>query len=426
MLEKNTRWSFVLVLCLTLLGLGLIGCGDDDSDNNSSDTTSSGDVSSSSSGDTTSSSSGADMTAPSCGDVTYEGECSGLTLSFCLNKGEVDEELIVRDCGDYYPEGTQAVCIYIAEGYGYDCGVAVGETCTYSSSDTSEPIYAFCEGTDPGCIIDGEGVGTCQENIGVCTLDGEAMPPEFECLESNLAFICQSGQPTAVDCAGSGGTCTAADGTCSAIPAEGACSTDPELGFYVCDEGLTCEGEAGADSGVCVAGQVTECTEADTSACADISCECTSGTVTEKRCDTDGMCVTGTDACFGDATSICGEMMPMPECTDVDATACAEITCACTAAAQTGSFCNADNTCAADTDCFNDTTPADSVCGEVTPAPECTDVDATACAEITCACTAAAQTGSFCNADNTCAADTNCFNDTTPADSVCGEVTPAP
>jgi len=147
--------------------------------------------------------------AAPCGNVTYEGECMGTLLRYCL-----DDELVEVDCVAEYTANT--VCMELDPTYGFGCAVAVGEDCYYTDVD-DEIIVAACQGNDPACLEDAT-TAVCAENLGPCTeADVDTCTPR-----GGLIMLCtEFKQPNILDCTALGGVCAA--GQCGQIPEGGYC-----------------------------------------------------------------------------------------------------------------------------------------------------------------------------------------------------------
>ena len=182
----------------------------------------------------------ADVTAPDtgedvaadvtqgCGDVTFQGECDGTVVRYCVE----DTELVEEDCADVAENFT---CGYISEDFGNYCVLPAGDSCLVDLGEGAQPW--FCAGTEPGCIIGAGGESACTENVGTC----DPAVEDAACVGDMLVQACLETQPFGIDCAALGGTCGEAQ--CSGLPVDSICAED----LLNCAEGLTCN-----DEGVCV------------------------------------------------------------------------------------------------------------------------------------------------------------------------------
>lgn len=153
-----------------------------------------------------------------------EESCDGTVLTFCTD----DDEEETFDCADIAGAGN-AVCEEITPAYGLACAVEVGENCFFQGDASFGAFIALCQGDDPGCFDDAEGI-ICTENIGPCsagdvgTCDGEIFTSE-----------CTANQPFQIDCESYGGTCGAGEG-CLMPPGE-FCD---DFEFF-CEDGADCQ-----------------------------------------------------------------------------------------------------------------------------------------------------------------------------------------
>jgi hypothetical protein len=184
-----------------------------------------------------------DVPPAGCGSVTFFGECDGSTLLWCQNEGAPNASLVTTDCAAQYAGLATGVCALIADDYGYDCAVSVGDDCIFQ--DSTGPFIALCGGTEPGCVISDDDA-VCQEDVGTCV---EA--DEGTCLGDAIVLLCNVSQPTLLDCGAAGGSCDDAgdDPLCVDIPEGGACG-----GEFICADGLDCVGETADTLGTCTAG----------------------------------------------------------------------------------------------------------------------------------------------------------------------------
>ena len=249
MLSRVMRFRWVMWSCLVTLAL--VGCGEDDGDGSKDTATSSGGADTGSGADAQTDTSADTGGMQGCGGITFAGQCDGAKRVYCEEEGTAEEALVTLDCAEIYPD-AQAACVFVTEDYGYDCGVAVGETCTFRNPDGSL-LFAYCDGEAPGCVLNTDGQGTCQANVGQCSSTGMEDPPVYECLGEQVVFNCRNGQPGAVDCAAANGTCNDNRGACIEIGLGGTCNVDLEAGFFICGAGLRCIAEPDQGLGVCEA-----------------------------------------------------------------------------------------------------------------------------------------------------------------------------
>jgi MYXO-CTERM domain-containing protein len=166
--------------------------------------------------------------AGGCGTLTYEGECVGSLLRYCLD----DTEVVEAECSESF-DGT-GVCREISTDYGYDCAAPVGGECAFDTGQGLDSV--FCDGTDPGCSTAAAG-SVCTENLGACTDEVD----DDTCQGTNYVIYCWQTQPWVLDCPSFGGTCAANSG-CTGIAEGGDCD-----GSYLhCADGLVCD-----NSGTC-------------------------------------------------------------------------------------------------------------------------------------------------------------------------------
>lgn len=156
-----------------------------------------------------------------CGDITFEGQCTGATMRFCADEGTPTERIETYSCFD------GEVCGEMRPGVDGCVGAqGQGDVCwNPQSGDTS---VSFCGGNDGGLACELEiddGIGRCVVNNDYC--DVSATGPE--CSGNRLMLYCYQSQPVILNCSDYGGQCSDNLGACTGVDR-----------YQPCDETLRC------------------------------------------------------------------------------------------------------------------------------------------------------------------------------------------
>lgn len=167
-----------------------------------------------------------------CGDITFEGQCTGATMRFCADEGLATERIETYSCFD------GEVCGEMRPGVD-GCVGAQGQGDVCWNPESGDNAVSFCGGNGGGLACELEiddGIGRCVVNNDVC--DVSATGPE--CSGNRLMLYCYQSQPVILNCSDYGAQCHNSIGACTGVDR-----------YQPCDETLRCAGGLQCRQGWC-------------------------------------------------------------------------------------------------------------------------------------------------------------------------------